>query len=471
MPKDIFLLGLLDWQREVLESVHHRDDYRFHSLLEFDELVANPPGFDALLDRARRELKGSGVKPAAILCHWDFPSSCLAPVLSKELGLRAPTLESVLRCEHKYWARLEQRKVVPECVPAFQAMDPFEEGVEDTLQIDYPIWVKPVKSHSSILGFHVRNRKELRAALAETRQYIGKFRKSFDECLRHADLPGEIEGIGGRHVLAEQIMQGDQFAFEGSIGSNRRCVHGFLDMIRGQDGKDIQALWYPSTMSEEIQKQSEAVAWKVLQQAGFDNGCFNAEFLWDKEREKLWLIEINARMSQSHSDMFRKVDGLSNHDVALNVAIGNPPEVIHGKGPYRMSAKFLLNKIDDADVLRAPTPEELALVAEELGNAIIVVDAHKGMRLSTLIGQAQYRYTVGEAWVGGNSSEELIGKYHHLISRLPFEFSDGLGLHPADLSRVAVEPPVHVDSNVAGELKRISRENRVHGSGLGMGSG
>ena len=77
--------------------------------------------FDALLERSRAELDAFDGSVDAIVTHWDFPTSVLGPVLATERGLPAPSLTSLLKCEHKYWSRLEQRRCVPEVVPGFVA--------------------------------------------------------------------------------------------------------------------------------------------------------------------------------------------------------------------------------------------------------------------------------------------------------------------------------------------------------------
>src|SRR5688572_27537065 len=77
MKKNVYVLGLLDWQRDELETIRDADLCRFHSLLTNAELMDHEAGFDELLKCARRQLNESD-KPDAIVCHWDFPSSCLA---------------------------------------------------------------------------------------------------------------------------------------------------------------------------------------------------------------------------------------------------------------------------------------------------------------------------------------------------------------------------------------------------------
>jgi len=44
--------------------------------------------------------------------YMDFPVSTMLPLICKEFGTRSPSLESLLKCEHKYWSRVEQKKVI-----------------------------------------------------------------------------------------------------------------------------------------------------------------------------------------------------------------------------------------------------------------------------------------------------------------------------------------------------------------------
>lgn len=424
MPKDILVLGLLEWQRDELETIDHAEDYNFHSLLTWEELVEQRLGFDDLLSGARRQLKEFDGEPAAIICHWDFPSSGLAPVLAEEFGLRAPSLEAVLKCEHKYWARLEQQKAVPECVPEFQALDPFDPAAADQLRLEFPLWLKPVKGYSSMLGFEIEDREQLKLALKEMQEHIAELGAPFDECLRHAELPPEIHGIGGCHAIAESIMRGRQHAPEGYVLDGEVQIHGTFDMLLEQGGKSIGGLKYPADLPKHLEERTNDVSRRVLKQVGFDKGCFNVEFLWDEAADKLWLIEVNTRISQSHCELFRKVDGMSNHEIAVSVALGRQPHLPHDRGPFRTAAKFLLTKIEDATVTRAPTEEELNALSHELGDALIELAVHEGDQLSDLPGQPAYCFNVGEAWIGGDSLTDLRARYRHLVERIPLEFSD-----------------------------------------------
>ena len=422
MGKNIFVLGMLDWQRRELETISRADELNFHPLFTSEELKSQQMGFNELLERARQQLSESP-KPDAFICHWDFPSSCIAPILSAEYGLRAPSLESVLKCEHKYWARLEQQRSAPDYIPEFQAVDPFDPEAVEKFSLEFPVWIKPIKGHSSLLGFRLENRADLERALAEMRDHIADLGALFDECLQHATLPPEIQGIGGRHAIAESIISGRQFAPEGYVQDGKVMIHGMFDMMI-DDGKAVLGLRYPAQLPASVTERSKDASRQVLKQVGFDDGCFNVEFLWDEDTDKIAIIEVNTRISQSHSEMFRMVDGMSNHEFAVSVALGEEPRFPHQRGSSETAAKFYLTKLEDAEVTRVPEQHEIEALQKEFG-ALIELEVQAGDRLSELPGQPVYCFNVAFAWIGAASNDELMDKYKRLVPRIPIEFSDG----------------------------------------------
>lgn len=139
--------------------------------------------FSRLLHSAREELPSFGGSVDAILSHWDFPTSILAPILSAEYGIPSPRLETLLTCEHKYWSRLEQSQVIPECVPPFDQFDPFDPEALSTIEVPYPFWVKPVKAHSSSLGFRVDDADGFKAAVQQICSASEAMGDAFNEVL------------------------------------------------------------------------------------------------------------------------------------------------------------------------------------------------------------------------------------------------------------------------------------------------
>lgn len=429
MVKNVFVLGLLDQQRGELETVSGAGDYAFHGLLDYQRLVGNADYvFEDLLAAARSELDAFDGSVDAIVAHWDFPTSVLAPILAAEHGLPSPSLESVLKCEHKYWSRLQQLESVPECVPAFASFDPFDDDALEKIDLDYPFWVKPVKAHSSSLGFEIQNKEEFAEAVRQIREEIGGIGDAFNEVLSRVTLPPELDHAGGNTCLAEQFITGTQAAPEGTVFNGRFHAHGVFDMYRDSTGTSIERLDYPAhTVPQEVQQRMIDVCERYLDHVGYDNGCFNAEFMWDEEQQKLWLIEFNTRISQSHSDLFAKVDGASNHEVAIDMALGQPPTMPHRKGPFAVASQCMIFHDEDAVVTKVPSDEDIARVEKMFPETLTRILAKPGDRLSELRNQASYRYILGDLYLGADSRDELVQRFDTALSELPFEFEPAGG--------------------------------------------
>lgn len=423
MRKNVFIPALTDLQRAELETVHGIGDVAFHGLSDVDTLIEPEElKFDQILQQCRDELRRFDGSVDAIIAHWDFPTSVIVPMLCKEYGIPSPSLESVLKCEHKYWSRLEQKRSIPDCIPDFCAFNPFDDNPLDKITLAYPFWVKPIKAWASQLGFLVNNADEFQEALEKIRDGIEHFAKPFDECLAHADLPDEIKPYTGVTCIAEEIISGIQTAPEGCICNGDFRVHGTFDMLKDEAGKSFDRLVYPSTMPEHVQERMNSACEKFLKHIGYDNGCFNAEFMWDEEKDKLWLIEFNTRISQSHSEMFIKVDGESNHRIAVDVALGIEPTMPKGEGPFNVAAKCqILYHGEDAIVKRVPSEEEIRALQDRYPKTEFVIDLKVGDRLSEIPNQDAYAYHLGDIYLGGETDQDLQDKFRDCVDSLNFE--------------------------------------------------
>jgi len=426
MKKNVFIPALEEQQRIELETLRNTDQLSFHGLLDIATLI-EPESlcFNQVLEKARqelRELKQFTGSVDAIIAHWDFPTSVLVPILCREYDIPAAPLESVLICEHKYWSRLEQQKVVPEMVPDFCSVDPFADDPLEQVTLDYPFWLKPVKAFSSQLGFKVDNEEQFRAAIEETRQHIRHFGDPFNEALEHAELPAEIERANGNTCIAEQIIAGIQGAPEGTRYRGEFNVHGVFDQPKDEGEEMWDRLEYPSSMPERIQRQMIDASRRFLEHIGYDNGCFNAEFMWDEEHDQLWLVEVNTRISQSHSEMFVMVDGMSNHEVAIDIALGQRPSMANRQGPYAVAAKCLIpHERKDGIVKRIPSLEELDALRERFPGTKVRLAVEPGTRLSELANQDSFAYHIGSLYLGADSHEQIKERYHACLEALHFE--------------------------------------------------
>lgn len=423
--KNVFVPGLTDVQRRELETIRGAEEMNFRGLLSYDALVdVAAIDFGSLLSAAREELSAFPDEVDAIIPHWDFPVSVISPVLAEELGLPAPSLESILKCEHKYWSRLEQRRSVPECTPGFAAFDPFDDDALDSIDLDFPFWVKPVKSHSSQLGFEIRDAETFAQALQEIREEIRNVGDSFDAVLSRVDLPPELEEFGGNACIAEELVVGRQIAPEGSVHRGRFAVHGLFDMRKDADNTSFDRLTYPAQSTPaSVRERAIEYTRRYMEHIGFDNGCFNSEFIWDEDSDRLWLIEFNTRISQSHSDLFAKVDGVSNHQVAVDIALDMEPRMPRGEGEYAVAGQFKIFHDQDAVVTKVPDEDSLLRLRSRYPGTVATLDVGPGERLSEMTGQDSYRYVLGKLYLGASDLDELDEKYENILEELDFEFS------------------------------------------------
>lgn len=424
MTTNVFILGLDEFQLGELRTVREAGERTFHNLLDVDVLTIRNGDhhFKRLLSDARQQLERFPGSVDAIIAHWDFPASVIAPVLCREYGIPAPPLESVFKCEHKYWGRLEQKKAIPDCIPGFTSFDPFDDNAGKRIELDFPYWIKPVKSFGSQLGFKIHDAKEFQQAITKIRGAIGRIGASFDEALELIDLPEEIRQCSGNMCIAEEIISGAQSAIEGSIAQGEYLVHGVLDMPKDRAGRSFDRYEYPSALPEPVQRRMIDSCERFLRHIGFDNGCFNAEYLWDEQPDKLRLVELNTRLSESHSDLFAKVDGMSNHEVAIDIALGVRPRMPCREGKFRIAAKCMIPHYEDGVVRRIPSQQELEQIQARFPETQIILQVKPGMRLSELLNQDSYRYVLGTLFLGAESREQLLERCDACLDALHFEF-------------------------------------------------
>ena len=272
--------------------------YTFHPLLTQDELQQGVVSVPDLLDRARSLLDAFDGPIDAIAGYWDFPVTMMVPVLCRERGLPSASLQSVVTCEHKYWSRLVQRDVTDE-IPGFALLDLSDERAELPRGVEYPVWIKPIKSASSEGAHHVEDDEQLTAAIALERDQVGRMGGPFNDVLDMLDLPPEIARIGTDVCLVEEAATGAQVTVEGYADDGEVEIYGVVDSITYPGTSSFLRYEYPSTrVPPHIQNYMADVSRRVITAIGLDHSTFNIEYFWDADAETLTLLEINARHSQ-----------------------------------------------------------------------------------------------------------------------------------------------------------------------------
>jgi hypothetical protein len=426
MVENVFVVGLNDHSAAILGRLPDAERYRFHRLLDSDTLLfGDTIPLPDLMAEAQQQVEAFDGPVHAIIGFWDFPVSTMVPMLCERLGLRWASLESVVKCEHKYWSRLEQQKVIDE-FPAFGLVDlDGPATLPDGLR--YPVWVKPIKSVSSALAYRVTDERELQQALAVIREGIGRMGEPFDFVLSQLELPPEVRGVGGRACLAEEAATGAQVTVEGYSFLGDVQVYGTVDSITCPDSPSFLRYQYPSALPTTVTQRMAKISARVIRQLGLDGITFNIEYFWNAEHDTISLLEVNPRHSQSHAELFEQVDGLANHDHMLQLALGREPRPRHREGPYDVAAKWFVRRTGDGVARRVPTAEEVERVERTIPGCTVDVAVAVGERLSELYDQDSYSYALATVYLGADDEDELIRKYEQALEGLPFEFEEPAG--------------------------------------------
>lgn len=428
MKKNVFVIGLDDHNTEILKTLRQVQDGEIivRQLLEYEEThgAAEYP-IEQMLQKAVGVINDFPGPIDAVTAFWDFPVSCMVPILCAKYGLHSASLESVLKCEHKYWSRIEQRKLIPEHIPRFQSFDPFDEDsfARVKQKLRFPFWIKPIKSFGSHLGFRIRNEKDWQQAIPVIRGNIGTFTDPLDYVMGLAELPAEI--ADNKDIcIAEEIISGRQCTLEGYVYNGRVRIYGVVDSIRYAKMPSFSRYHYPSHLPKAAQKEMIDITRKLMGHIGYDNRAFNVEFFYDMKKGHAWLLEVNTRMAQSHADLFYKVDGASSHEIMADLSLGREPDFPYREGSYGCAGKFFVRTFHDGMVTRTPSEERIAEARARFPGLIVQPMVREGMALSQLLYQDSYSYYLAILYMGGKNERDLMKKYQECVDFLDFQVAD-----------------------------------------------
>jgi hypothetical protein len=273
MVENVFVLGLDAHNADVLHGLPDAARYRFHPLLSDGELSGGESvDLPGLLDAAQRQVEAFDGPVHALVGFWDFPISTMVPILCERLGLRWASTEAVVKCEHKYWSRLEQSKVIDE-IPGFGLLDLDDPRLPEGL--GYPVWIKPIRSASSQLAFRADDPRQLVGAAATIRSGIRRIGDAFGTVLDLLELPPELAGVGGSACLVEESAAGRLVTVEGYSRHDQVHVYGIVDSVTVPGGTSFLRYQYPSSIPDAVSERMVELTRRVIRQIGYDGATFN----------------------------------------------------------------------------------------------------------------------------------------------------------------------------------------------------
>ncbi|MFW5682293.1 MAG: ATP-grasp domain-containing protein [Phycisphaeraceae bacterium] len=421
MPrKNVFFVGLDDFNRQTLEQLPAAAECDFHAALTLEEMRGERSRPIAeLIDVAAERMHNVEGGPHGVTSFFDFPGTILASILAERFGLPGPSLEAVMKCEHKYWSRLEQKKVAPDHVPAFQAFDPYAEDVVKNIRLIPPFWIKPIKSFRSYLAFSIADESQFAKAVEVCRESAGEIMDPFQEILEAFEFPREWREMK-ETFIAESPLSGAQCTLEAYAFDGRIVCYGVVDSIREASSSSFSRYEYPSRLPLEIQHRMFDVTRAVMQQIGFTHGAFNVEFFYDQNSDNVWLLEINPRPSQSHADLFQKVHGVSHFATLIDLALGRKPMPLPDKGQCNVAAHFFVRAHELGKVVQAPTSDAIARLQRRQPLTRVKLEVQRGDDLADLRNQDSYSYELASLYIGGRDRQDVLDKYDEAMTALQF---------------------------------------------------
>ena len=433
--KRIALLCPNSWDDVQLDRLRPRLHGRYEVIPYGPDAEDDPAGFDAVrfLEEAATHFRREPVD--GVVSSSDYPGTLVAAALASELGLPGPDPEAVFRCSHKYYSRLAQQAAVPEATPGFALVDAAAVEAGEPLPLEFPVFVKPVKSWFSVLAQRVDTPGQLRELLArpDVREHLTAFVAPFNQLLRRYT---SLEKDGG-YLLAEELCGGEQVTVEGFVCEGEVQIVGVVDSVMFPGTISFRRFDFPSRLPAPGRDRMGDVAARAVLATGLDRSLFNVELFYDAGAppgEDLRIIEINPRMCGQFADLYEMVDGTNTYEVLLALAAGERPTWQPHGGAHRVAASFPLRVFEDRRVVRVPLPEDVAAVKERWPVTLVKAYCRPGQRLSETNQGDGTTWRYGMVNMAGASLPEMLADFDRVNERLGFgllEVPTGGGAAPA----------------------------------------
>ncbi len=418
--KNIVIICPTIRDRREIERLSREDQYGhnyiFYGKNPREDLSAFDPGI--FIEKFLDDFKDVPID--GIIGTHDYPSSMVASILSEKLKIPGPGILPNLICQHKYYSRIYQERVVPDAVPEFFLIDPSDRKYDGPPY--FPVFIKPVKSFFSIFASRIDDRQQYNDFMGSYRKHKGKFSKPLNILLKkYSDFK-----INAEYLIAEKVMTGQQVTLEGYVYNGKIEIMGITDSIMYPGTISFKRFEYPSSIPVKIQERMARIARSFISSIGFDNGVFNIEFFYDQEKDSVKIIEVNPRMASQFADLMEKVEGINTYKIQIDLCLGKDPFPAMNSRKFKYAASFVLRSFEDKRIVKLPGEDEILKVQNIFPEARIEIYGKEGALLSDELQDMQsYRYSIIN--LGGNSRQELDDKLKQCTSLLSFELKECSG--------------------------------------------
>ena len=370
--------------------------------------------------KQRIETLRSGVLRVDGIVGVNEMSCTIASIIANAVGLTGPTLEAVLGCQNKYISRQRQQNAVPAHIPSFCLAK--EYLARSVLEQSYPRFTKPVRSRLSFGAHIVNSAQHMQATLERWQAHVERENKDYAALMAHF-------GVDHEHLhtynefLCEELLVGRQVTLDGYVFEGAIHFFGVTASIFHPNTISFVRFDYPYSFDPILEDQVRHVAQLLVDELKLNNTLFNIEFKIDEDRQKVFVIEIHARLSFQFSSLIEKVTGYSPLHAMCAIACGIDPqqEARCAQPTFPLCSICVLRTEQNSRVLRRPSAQELDVVARQFPEVEVTVLVEAGKLLSDYIQDAHtFRYAFCS--IPGADARDIARKRHAIEALLPFEF-------------------------------------------------
>jgi biotin carboxylase len=306
----------------------------------------------------------------------DHFGALLAALIAQRLSLPGNDPQTIVRCQHKVWMREATIDVFPGETPDFWDLRrPLKPAAIEA--IDYPVWVKPVKSSFSILARLVESPKALlRAAQFTWYEQIAQrvLLRPVEKLFQLASPSGSRSPGFLSALIPERPLKGQQINVDGYVDHDGVHIIGVADSIMYPGTHAFQRFQVPSRLGPDEINQVIDSAKALIQSLGYRHGFFNLEAMVRTNPESKTIdigwIEVNARMARQLASLYQSSLGINLWQILINLALGESTAALRSPRPrIRVAASFVSRSFNGRPTAPEPTAGQQSAVMKQFPEA------------------------------------------------------------------------------------------------------
>ena len=334
---------------------------------------------DAFVDRLIRQHQRNPM--AAVVSNHEQFGALAAAVYAQKAGLIGPKPSAIVACQHKLKMRQCLDKVAPQANIQYRVLD-CAIGDRPPVLTDFPRFIKPIKAAYSVLARTCHSQQDLEDLIRfswHEKFIINKLVAPFERISRtyFPDLPSSHQ------MMIEEAIEGEQFNLDGYVYQGQACLLGVVDELMYPGTQAFMRFHYPSSLPANVQAQALAVAQALLTEVGFDNAFFNMEFFYNRQTQRLSVIEFNPRLGSQLADLYRRVDGVDVYRMQMALALGQDPQSVpKTPTPFTCAASFVFRRFNHAAPPEPLSEPRKARLAAEFPSSELIEFRKSGVGLA-----------------------------------------------------------------------------------------